>query len=63
MEYSDELLENIKIDNIENLEEKKLVAKKVVDKVKDGQVIRTWFWFYIIFSCIRNSKQDKERKY
>ncbi len=50
MEYSDELLENIKIDNIENLEEKKLVAKKVVDKVKDGQVIRTWFWFYIIFS-------------
>ena len=51
MDYSDELLENIKIDSIENLEEKKIVAKKVVNKVKDGQVIRIWFWFYFIFSC------------
>ena len=55
MEYSDELLENIKIDSIKNLEEKKIVAKKVVDKVKDGQVIRIWFWIYIIFSCISYS--------
>ena len=35
--------------NISNLEEKQEVAKKVLDKVKNGQVIRIWLWFNIIF--------------
>lgn len=50
MNWNKEILTKIKFDNISNLEEKKKVAEKVVEKVKDGQVIRIWLWFYIIFS-------------
>ena len=49
------LLEKIEFDNINNLEEKKRVAQKIVKKVKDGQVIRIWFWLYFIFSYNSNS--------
>ncbi len=39
MDWNKEILTKIKFDKIENMEEKKIVANKVVDKVKDGQVI------------------------
>lgn len=39
MNWSKELLEKMEIDNIENLEEKKKVAEKIAEKVKNNQVI------------------------
>lgn len=39
MNWNKELLEKIEIENIENLEEKKKVAERISEKVKDGQVI------------------------
>lgn len=55
MKWNKEILEKIEFDNINNLEEKKRVAQKIVKKVKDGQVIRIWFWLYFIFSYNSNS--------
>ena len=55
MNWNKEILTKIKFDNISNLEEKMALAEKVVEKVKDGQLIRIWFWFYIIFSNNCNS--------
>lgn len=39
MNWDKELLEEIRIDSIEHLEEKKKVAEKIAEKVKDNQVI------------------------
>lgn len=39
MNWSKELLEKMEVDNIENLEEKKKVAEKIAEKVKNNQVI------------------------
>lgn len=39
MNWNEELLEKIEVDNIKNLEEKKKVAEKVAGKVKDNQTI------------------------
>ena len=39
MNWNVELLENIKIDNIEHLEEKKRIAEKIAEKVQNKQVI------------------------
>lgn len=39
MNWDKELLEKIRIDNVEHLEEKKKVAEKIAEKVKDNQVI------------------------
>ena len=39
MNWSKELFEKIEVDNIENLEEKKKVAEKIAEKVKNNQVI------------------------
>ena len=39
MNWNVELLENIKIDNIEHLEEKKRIAEKIAEKVQNNQVI------------------------
>ncbi len=39
MEWKKEILNNVGFDNIKNVEEKKRVAKIVVEKVQDGQVI------------------------
>ena len=49
MEYNTKLSIGEDLKDIENLEEKKEVAKKIVDKVKDGQVIRIWIWLNIIY--------------
>lgn len=49
MEYNTKLSIGEDLKDIENLEEKKEVAKKIVDKVKDGQVIRIWIWINIIY--------------
>ncbi len=59
MDWNKEILTKIEFDNIINLEEKNKVAKKVADKVKDGQVIRIWLWLYIIFSCISYIRKNK----
>lgn len=55
MNYSKEDLIKVKFDNISNLEEKKKVASKIADKVKDGQVIRIWLRLNFIFSNFGNS--------
>ena len=55
MNWNKEILTKIKFDNISNLEEKTKVAEKVAENVKDGQVIRLWLWFYILFSNNSNS--------
>ena len=39
MNWNEELLEKIEVDNIKNLEEKKKVAEKVAGKVQDNQTI------------------------
>lgn len=52
MNWDKKVLAKIEFDNISNLEEKKKVAQKVVEKVKNGQVIRFWIRFNIIFSYI-----------
>lgn len=62
MKWNNDILTKIDFKNITNLEEKKQVASKITDKVKDGQVIRIWLWFYIIFSYINHSRENKEGK-
>lgn len=44
-----EIIEESK-NEIDNFTQKEKVAKKIVEKVKDGQVIRIWFWLNIILS-------------
>lgn len=39
MDWNNDILTKIKFDKIENLEEKKKVVEKILDKVQDGQVI------------------------
>ena len=39
MNWNKDILNKIEFENISNLKEKKIVANKVVDKVRDGQVI------------------------
>lgn len=39
MDWDNNILTKIKMDNIKNLNEKKLVAEKVANKIKNGQVI------------------------
>lgn len=39
MNWESNILKDIKLDKIKNLEDKKKVAEKIVEKVKDGQVI------------------------
>lgn len=63
MNYSKEDLIKVKFENISNLEEKKRVASKIADKVKDGQVIRIWLRFNFILGNFSNSWEDKSRKY
>lgn len=63
MNYSKEELIKVKFDNISNLEEKKKVASKIADKVKDGQVIRIWLRLNFIFSNFSNSWENKNRRY
>ena len=60
MNWDKKILANVKFENISHLEEKKKIAQKIVDKVKDGQVIRIWFRFYILFSNYSNSRKDKK---
>lgn len=55
MNWNKEILTKMKFDNISNLEEKMKLAEKIADKVRDGQVIRIWFWLYIIFGNNSNS--------
>lgn len=55
MNYSKEDLIKVKFENISNLEEKKRVASKIADKVKDGQVIRIWLRFNFILGNFSNS--------
>lgn len=50
MNYNKEDLLEIDFKEISNLEEKKQIASKIAGKVKDGQVIRIWFWFNFVFS-------------
>ena len=50
MNYNKEDLLKIDFKEISNLEEKKQIASKIAGKVKDGQVIRIWFWFNFVFS-------------
>ena len=60
MNWDKEILANVKFENISHLEEKKKIAQKIVDKVKDGQVIRIWFRFYILLSNHSDSRKDKK---
>ena len=39
MNWDKKILENINIENIEHIEEKKKVAEKIADKVQDNQII------------------------
>ena len=39
MNWDKKILENINIENVEHIEEKKKVAEKIAEKVKNNQVI------------------------
>ena len=60
MNWDKEILANVKFENISHLEEKKKIVQKIVDKVKDGQVIRIRFRFYILFGNHSDSRKDKK---
>ena len=60
MNWNEEMINKIKQQNIDNIEEKKKVAEKIVDKVKAGQVIRIWLWFNIIYSYNCNCRKNKK---
>ena len=60
MNWNEEMLNRIRIENIDNIESKKRVAEKIIDKVKDGQVIRIWLWFNIFYSYNSNFRENKE---
>lgn len=62
MDWNKEALNKIDFENISNVEDKKRIAQKVVEKVKNGQVVRIWIWINIIFGCNSNSKKIKRRK-
>lgn len=51
MNYDSILAESKKIDKYT---EKNKVVQKILNKVENGQVIRIWFRFYIIFSSTCN---------
>ena len=60
MNWDKEILEKVKFENISHLEEKKKIVEKIVDKVKNGQVIRIWLRIHIIFSNYSDSKKNKK---
>ena len=41
MEWCKEILEQVKFENISNEDEKKKIAQRIAQKVKDGEVSRT----------------------
>ena len=63
MIWNDDIMEKIKTENIDNIEAKKKVAETVAQKVKDGQIIRIWFWFDIFYGNNFNCGKGKKRKH
>ena len=60
MNWNEETLDKMKLENIDNIEAKKKVAEMVAQKVKDGQVIRIWLWFDLFYSNSCNCRKNKE---
>lgn len=60
MYWNGESLDKMKLENVDNIEAKKKVAEKIVEKVKDGQVIRLWFGLNIFYSYNCNCGKSKE---
>lgn len=60
MNWNEETLDKMKLENIDNIEAKKKVAETVAQKVKDGQVIRIWLWLDIFYS--NNCNRGKSKK-
>ena len=60
MNWNEETLDKMKLENIDNVEAKKKVAEMVAQKVKDGQVIRIWLWFNLFYSNSCNCRKNKE---
>ncbi len=60
MNWNEETLDKMKLENIDNVEAKKKVAEMVAQKVKDGQVIRIWLWFDLFYSNSCNCRKNKE---
>lgn len=60
MNWNEETLDKMKLENIDNVEAKKKVAEMVAQKVEDGQVIRIWLWFDLFYSNSCNCRKNKE---
>ena len=60
MNWNEETFDKMKLENIDNIEAKKKVAKMVVQKVKDGQVIRIWLWFDTFYSNNCNCRKSEK---
>ncbi len=60
MNWNEETLDKMKLENIDNIEAKKKVAEMVAQKVKDGQVIRIWLWFDIFYSNNCNCRKSEK---
>ena len=62
MDWKEEILTKVEFDNIKNIEDKKRVAKKITEKVNDGQVIGFGSGSTSYLTVIEIAKKIKEEK-
>ena len=62
MNWSEEIVTRMELDDIKNKEEKQIIARKIIEKVKDGQVIGFGSGSTSYLTVIEIAKKIKEEK-